>query len=110
MKSLSRALAILVVFALLALLALRVIPIHVYDSFESAHLSRLRWSNGRFESGSVVAEDSVVRSGRVALAITVHAGDRPEAASESGAATETRRVDGSLVAVFSCRQKLRLLV
>jgi len=67
---------------------LRAIPIHVYDGFESAELSSLRWSNRRFEPGAVISEESVVRSGHKALAITVHSGDRPEAASESGAATE----------------------
>jgi hypothetical protein len=88
MKYFLRALAVIVSSALLFFLALKTIPIHVYDGFESPHLSRFRWSNGRFEPGAVVSEESVVRSGRRALAITVHSGDRPEAASESGAATE----------------------
>ena len=88
MKFLLRALAVLAVSALLFFLALRVIPIHVYDGFESPHLSSLLWSNRRFEPGAVISEESVVRSGRKALAITVRSGDRPEAASESGAATE----------------------
>jgi Polysaccharide lyase len=83
-----RLLSVVVLLALLLFLALRVIPIHVYDGFESAHLSRVRWLRRRFEPGSVVAENTVVRSGRGALAITVHSGDRPEAASPGGAATE----------------------
>jgi hypothetical protein len=66
----------------------RTIPIHVHDGFESAHLSHLRWTDRRFEPGAVVSGESVVRSGRRAVAITVRSGDRPEAASESGAATE----------------------
>jgi len=74
--------------ALLFILALRTIPIHIYDGFESSHLSYFRWTARRFEPGAVVSEESVVRSGRRALAITVRSGDRPEAASESGAATE----------------------
>lgn len=57
---------------------------HVYDGFESSYLSRLRWTDRRFEPGAVVFEGSVVRSGHRALAITVHSGDRPEAASQSG--------------------------
>ncbi|MFY9743563.1 MAG: heparin lyase I family protein [Candidatus Sulfotelmatobacter sp.] len=88
MKYFLWAIAAMVSFSLLFLLALRTIPIHVYDGFESSHLSSFRWSSRRFEPGAVVSEESVVRSGRRALAITVHSGDRPEAASESGAATE----------------------
>jgi hypothetical protein len=88
MKSLWRSLVVLAVFALLLFLAWIAIPIHVYDGFESPYLSHLRWSTGRFEPGAVVSEESVVRSGRRALEITVRSGDRPEAASESGAATE----------------------
>lgn len=88
MKFLPRAVAVLGATALLFFIALRIIPIHVYDGFESSHLSKLRWSNRRFAPGAVIAEESLVRSGRKALAITVHSGDRPEAASESGAATE----------------------
>ena len=88
MRLLLRALMVVVLFALLLLLALRVIPIHVYDGFESPHLSRLRWSRGRLEPGAVASENTVVRSGRGALAITVRPGDRPEAASQGGAATE----------------------
>ncbi len=88
MKYFLWAIAAMVSFSLLFLLALRTIPIHVYDGFESSHLSSFRWFSRRFEPGAVVSEESVVRSGRRALAITVHSGDRPEAASESGAATE----------------------
>ncbi|MGC1374243.1 MAG: heparin lyase I family protein [Candidatus Sulfotelmatobacter sp.] len=88
MKYFLWALAVVVSSTLLFLLALRTIPIHVYDGFESSQLSPFRWSSRRFEPGAVVSEESVVRSGRKALAITVHSGDRPEAASESGAATE----------------------
>jgi hypothetical protein len=74
--------------ALLFILALRTIPIHIHDGFESSHLSHFRWTDRRFEPGAVVSEESLVRSGHRALAITVRSGDRPEAASESGAATE----------------------
>lgn len=88
MKYFLWALVIVVLCAVLFLLALRTIPIHVYDGFESPHLSHYRWTDRRFEPGAVVSEESVVRSGRRALAITVRSGDRPEAASQSGAATE----------------------
>ena len=77
-----------VLFALLLLLVLRAIFNHVYDGFESPHLSAFRWMRLRFESGAVVSQTTVVRSGSRALAITVHSGDRPEAASQAGAATE----------------------
>ncbi|HVN92730.1 MAG TPA: heparin lyase I family protein [Terracidiphilus sp.] len=83
-----RGLSAVVLFTLLLILALRAIPIHVYDGFELPHLSRLRWLRGRFEPGAVVPQAAVVRSGHRALAITVHAGDRPEAASHGDAATE----------------------
>lgn len=88
MKLLLRALPAVVLFAVLLFLAVRAIPTHVYDGFESPHLSRFRWLRGRFEPGAVVSQTAVVRSGRRALAITVHAGDRPEAASQGDAATE----------------------
>lgn len=70
------------------LIALRTIPIHVYDGFESRQLSWSRWSRWRFSPGAVASEEEVVHSGRRALAITVHSGDRYEAASDNGAATE----------------------
>ncbi len=88
MKYFLSVLAIILLFAFLFILALRTIPIHVYDGFESSRLSHLRWTDRRFEPGAVVFEESVVRSGGRALAITVRSGDRPEAASKSGAATE----------------------
>lgn len=72
----------------LLFVALRMIPIHVYDGFESSTLSWFRWSRGRFVKGSVVLQESIVLSGHRALAITVHSGDRYEAASDIGAATE----------------------
>lgn len=79
--------AVLIVLFLF-LYSLRFIPIHVYDGFASSSLSWLRWSSYRFAPGAVTPEQSVVRSGRQALAITVHSGDIYEAASEEGAATE----------------------
>ena len=74
--------------ALLIVVALRTIPIHVYDGFESSSLSWFRWSRWRFAPGAVATEQDIVRSGHRALAITVHSGDRYEAASDTGAATE----------------------
>jgi hypothetical protein len=60
----------------------------VHDGFESPRLNSFGWLSRRFEPGAVISEESVVGSGHRALAITVHSGDRTEAASESGAATE----------------------
>jgi len=88
MKSLARALGSAVVLALLLVIALRTIPIHVYDGFESSHLSWRRWSRSRLARGAVVSESAIVRSGHRALAITVHSGDRYEPASDDGAASE----------------------
>ena len=88
MKLLLRAFSAVVLFALLLFLVWRAIPIHIYDGFESPHLSRFRWLRRRFEPSAVVSQTEVVRSGHRALAITVHPGDRPEAASQGGAATE----------------------
>lgn len=68
--------------------ALRSIPLHIYDGFERTHLSRLRWSQWRFAPGAVVTEERVVRAGRRALAITVHSGDRFEQGIEGSASTE----------------------
>jgi len=88
MKRFLLACAIFLLSALLAILALSRIPIHVYDGFESSRLSWIRWSRWRFVPGAVVPEGTIVRAGRSALAITVHSGDRYEAASDTGAATE----------------------
>jgi Polysaccharide lyase len=87
-RFLLRALLVAVAFALLLVLALRVVPIHVHDGFESPRLSPFRWLGWRFEPGAVVSQKVVVRSGHSALAITVHPGDRSEAASQGGTATE----------------------
>lgn len=70
------------------IIALRTIPVHVHDGFESPQLSWSRWSQWRFSPGAVASEQDIVHSGGRALAITVHSGDRYEAASDSGAATE----------------------
>ena len=88
MKRFLKVLAVLFLLGALFVAALRTLPIHVYDGFESPRLSWSRWSRWRFAPGAVVPEEAVVRSGRRALAITVHSGDRYEAASEEGAATE----------------------
>jgi hypothetical protein len=77
----------LLVIALM-LLSVRVMPQHIHDGFESTHLNAFRWSTRRFVSGAVQSEATVVHSGARALAITVRDGDRYEAASEGGAATE----------------------
>jgi hypothetical protein len=81
-------LAASIVVGLMLILASKFIPLDVYDGFESSHLNRLYWLSRRFEAGAVVSEERVVRSGRRALSITVRSGDRPEAASDQGVATE----------------------
>ncbi|HEX8818063.1 MAG TPA: heparin lyase I family protein [Terriglobales bacterium] len=88
MNTFYKALAAALLLAPLAIILLRAVPIHVYDGFESPRLSWIRWSRHRFVPGAVAPEDFIVRSGHRALAITVHSGDRYEAASEEGAATE----------------------
>src|SRR5581483_2171803 len=88
MKRLLQALALIAALPLLLFVARRVIPLHVYDGFESSSLSWMHWSRWRFVKGAVVPEEDIVRSGHRALAITVRDGDRYEAASDTGAATE----------------------
>jgi hypothetical protein len=61
--------------------------IHVYDGFESDHLSA-DWSHWRLAEGAFRTQSQVVRAGRRAGEITVHSGDRREAASDDGAANE----------------------
>jgi len=88
MKRSLKVLAVVLLLGIVFVAARRTIPIHVYDGFEASSLSWFRWSRWRFVPGAAVPEQAVVRSGRRALAITVHSGDRYEAASDSGAATE----------------------
>jgi len=83
-----KAVAVLALLLVVIVIALRSVPTHVHDGFESPQLSWLRWSRYRFAPRSVVTQGRVVHSGRSALAITVHSGDRYEGASDSGAATE----------------------
>lgn len=88
MKRLFKILAIVSVVLVVVFLGLRRIPIHVYDGFESPRLSWTRWTHMRFVPGAVKSEDTVVRAGSRALAVTVRNADRYEAASDVGAATE----------------------
>jgi hypothetical protein len=62
MRLLLRALSVILLFAFLILLAMMIIPIHVYDGFESAHPSRFLWLRRGFEPGSVISQTAVVRS------------------------------------------------
>lgn len=59
MKYLLWALVVIALSAFLFILTLRTIPIHVYDGFESSHLSYFRWTDRRLEPGAVVFEESV---------------------------------------------------
>lgn len=70
-----------------AFIARRTIPLHIHDDFESNTLS-WRWTKLRLVPGAAQLERQIVRSGHQAIAISVHDGDRYEAASTSGAATE----------------------
>jgi len=88
MKRFLQAAVILLALGIILAIFLRQVPIHVHDGFESGQLSRLLWSRYRLVRGAVVSEETTVRSGRRALAITVRNGDRYEAASREGAATE----------------------
>jgi hypothetical protein len=72
----------------LFIIALRTMPQHVYDAFESTHLNSFHWSERRLVTGAVKSEDVIVRSGSRALAITVRNGDRYEPASSGSSATE----------------------
>jgi hypothetical protein len=92
-----RKLAALTVLPLLLLLlalvvAVNAVPFHIYDGFESAKLSRLRWSRYRFAPGAIVVQDRFVRSGQKALAITVHSGDCFEKGFDGSASTERAEV------------------
>ncbi len=78
----------MLLLGLLILTAARLIPVHVYDGFESSGLSWSHWSSQRMVSGAATIQDQIVRSGQRALAITVHSGDRYEAASDDGVASE----------------------
>jgi hypothetical protein len=61
--------------------------IHVYDRFESPGLGP-SWTGIRIAPGGFQVQSEAVRAGRSAGEITVHPGDRREAASDDGAATE----------------------
>jgi len=79
-----RRLTVLAVCLLMLFLIVRRREIHVYDGFESGP----HWSESRMVPGSFRVQSDVVRAGRGAGEITVHSGDRREAASDSGAASE----------------------
>lgn len=88
MKKLFLVIVVLLALALLIVTAAKVVPLHVYDGFESPRLSWVRWSRYRFAPGAVVPQEAVVRAGRRALAITVHSGDRYEQGVDGSASTE----------------------
>jgi hypothetical protein len=88
MKKTFQVTATILLATILAVVALVAIPLHIYDGFESSRLSWVRWSRYRFAPGAVVSEDQVVRSGKSALAITVHSGDRFELGLDGNASTE----------------------
>jgi hypothetical protein len=79
------------VFLAVCLLALFLIihrrEIHVYDGFESGNLSS-HWSERRMVPASFHVQTEIVRAGHSAGEITVHSGDRREAASDDGPVSE----------------------
>jgi hypothetical protein len=77
----------LVAFLLIVRYSFNHREIHVYDGFESTDLSS-HWTKIRMVPGSFRAQTEVVRAGRRAGEITVHSGDRREAASDGGVASE----------------------
>ena len=86
----NRAVAKLAVVAVCLLAVFLIVhhrEIHVYDGFESGGLSS-HWSKGRLVPGSFRVQSAVVRSGHAAGEVTVRSGDRREAASDSGSASE----------------------
>lgn len=88
MKRLLQAVVLLILLAIVLVLGWRVIPIHVHDGFESASLNWMHWSRARFAKNAIATQAEFVRSGHRALSVTVRGGDRYEAASDTGAATE----------------------
>jgi hypothetical protein len=62
-------------------------PLNVYDGFEQPKLSSL-WAQNRFEEGAVVMQRKVVRSGRQAIAVTVHSHDKFEAGRDGNLDSE----------------------
>jgi hypothetical protein len=91
LKFLLGLLAVLFLLGVAGMIAARMIPLHIHDSFESPALS-WRWNRWRFEQGAVRPEREIVRSGQQSLAITVHSGDRYEEARDDGAATERAEI------------------
>jgi hypothetical protein len=87
-KTLLKTGVVALALGLLVLAAPRMVSIHVYDGFESSTLSWRRWSTERMVPGAAVVQHKIVRAGQRALAVTVRSGDRYEAASDDGAASE----------------------
>ena len=62
----------------------------IYDGFETKDLSGI-WSTAKFESGALVVQPDVVRAGKSAAKITIHQGDRSDAADPSTNTNENER-------------------
>ena len=62
----------------------------IYDGFETKDLSGI-WSTSRFEPGTVVMQSEVVRAGKSAVKITIHQGDRYDAADPGTGTKENER-------------------
>jgi len=61
--------------------------LEIYDGFEQPRLSTA-WAENRFEEGAVVMERQVVRTGRQAIAVTIHSRDKFEAGRDGNLDTE----------------------
>src|ERR1043166_5951304 len=66
----------------------------VRDGFEAPELGR-NWSTDRFEPGAVEMQTNVVRAGRRALKITVHARDKFEGGSPASSSSERAELNES---------------
>src|SRR5438105_9532311 len=62
----------------------------IYDGFEAKDLSTI-WSTSKFEPGAVVMQSDVVRAGKSAVKITIHQGDRYDAADPGTGTKENER-------------------
>jgi Polysaccharide lyase len=80
MRKLLRATTFLLLLLVFVVVAVDVIPVHIYDGFEASKINRFHWSRYRFAPGAIVVQDR--------FAITVHSGDCFEGGIDGSASTE----------------------
>ena len=78
----------MLLLGLLILTAARLIPVHVYDGFESSGLSWSHWSSQRMVSGAATIQDQICPLRATRFGHHSAPGDRYEAASDDGVASE----------------------